>query len=88
MIISFISVIIPTLNEEQTILRVIDVLHSNAGGYVNEVIVVDGGSNDKTIEKVEQRGVILIKTNFKSEELPIRSEQLLHYSLVLAHFSQ
>lgn len=65
MIISFISVIIPTLNEEQTILRVIDVLHSNAGGYVNEVIVVDGGSNDKTIEKVEQRGVILIKTNFK-----------------------
>ncbi|MCH8923272.1 MAG: glycosyltransferase, partial [Planctomycetes bacterium] len=42
-----ISVIIPTLNEVNTVARAID---SALGGEAHEVIVVDGGSDDGTLE--------------------------------------
>ena len=41
-----ISVIIPALNEEKSISKVI----SSIPKYVNEIIVVDNGSADKTSE--------------------------------------
>jgi len=46
-----ISVIIPTLNEELTIKKTLDVLSRLVN--ISEVVVVDGGSTDKTIEIVE-----------------------------------
>ena len=45
------SVIIPTLNEELTIKKTLDALSRLVN--VSEVVVVDGGSTDKTIEIVE-----------------------------------
>lgn len=46
-----ISVIIPTINEELTILKTLEALTRLQN--ISEVIIVDGGSTDKTIEIVE-----------------------------------
>ena len=46
-----ISVIIPTFNEEQTIAKTLEALSRLQN--VSEVIIVDGGSTDKTMEIVE-----------------------------------
>jgi len=48
-----ISVIIPTLNEEDNIGKLIQWLRNTADDF--EIIVVDGGSKDNTVEVVESR---------------------------------
>lgn len=53
-----ISVIIPTLNEEEAIGKVIDDLPE---GIVTEVLVVDGGSMDATRELAAQRGARVLE---------------------------
>jgi rSAM/selenodomain-associated transferase 2 len=59
------SVIIPTLNEEQCIIRTIDVINANCSGLVQEIIVVDGGSTDETLEKLKQRDVVVLNSKKK-----------------------
>ena len=54
------SIIIPTLDEARSIVATLDVLSNEARGA--ELIVVDGGSRDGTIELVRERGVKLIET--------------------------
>ena len=50
-----ISIIIPVLNESENILKLLDHLYQNtAASKVKEVIVVDGGSTDGTLELVVQ----------------------------------
>lgn len=47
------SVIIPTLNEASSIGKLLDHLHrADRGGHIAEVIIVDGGSTDGTLDKV------------------------------------
>ena len=46
-----ISVIIPTLNEEFSIAKTLDAVSRLVN--IAEIVVVDGGSSDKTIEMVE-----------------------------------
>ena len=62
-----ISVIIPTLNEETDIERTLQPL---LGNDQLEIIIVDGGSTDQTVNRVESLGVKVIKTN------PGRGKQL------------
>jgi rSAM/selenodomain-associated transferase 2 len=52
------SVIIPTLDEEHSVGRILDAVMSGQGGV--EVIVVDGGSSDGTAEVVRGRGARLV----------------------------
>jgi hypothetical protein len=49
----FLSIIIPTLNEEKKISQVLDHLKVLKHG---EVIVADGGSRDRTVSRAEERG--------------------------------
>jgi len=54
-----ISIIIPALNEEKSIEKVIDAIREKMPSA--EIIVVDDGSSDKTAEKAYNKGVKVIK---------------------------
>ena len=60
-----ISIIIPTLNEEEYIGELIGYLKSNSNGKVSEIIVVDAGSHDDTVKKVRATDAILIQSEKK-----------------------
>ena len=55
-----VSVIIPALNEEQSISMVIDDLPKD---IVDEIIVVDNGSIDNTVSAAEKAGAKVVKEN-------------------------
>lgn len=55
-----ISIIIPVLNEERTILKTLADIQRLEGE--KEIIVVDGGSDDKTVELAKSMNVIVIKS--------------------------
>ena len=63
-----ISIIIPTLNEEEYLDRLLSRLGDNPEGL--EIIVVDGGSQDATQEIVKRHGIHIIQTK------PGRAHQL------------
>lgn len=61
-----ISVAIPTLNEEQTIGGVIDVIHENlreSVPLVDEIVVVDSDSTDRTEQEVRARGIPFFRSS-------------------------
>ena len=59
-----ISVIIPTLNAEATLAGTLGALVPAAvAGLVREVLVVDGGSRDRTADIVEQAGADLVEAS-------------------------
>ncbi len=53
----FLSIIIPTLDEEEKISQVLDLLKDLKHG---EVIVADGGSRDRTVANAEERGAKVV----------------------------
>ncbi|MGF7117484.1 glycosyltransferase [Methanobacterium oryzae] len=53
-----VSVVIPAYNEEKTVGKVVSVVKSL--NYVDEVIVVDDGSKDKTAQSADEAGAIVI----------------------------
>jgi dolichol-phosphate mannosyltransferase len=58
-----VCIIIPTINEAETIGRVIDEIPSQAmkeAGYEVEVMVIDGGSTDRTRQIAEERGARVV----------------------------
>ena len=52
-----VTVVVPALNEEASIGRVLAEIPSSA---VDEVVVVDGGSRDRTVEIARARGARVI----------------------------
>lgn len=60
---AMISVVIPALNVERHLAACLTALVSAAvEGLVREVIVVDGGSTDRTVKIVDQAGAVLLVT--------------------------
>jgi len=51
-----ISIIIPTYNEAENIIQLVQFLKDNSNGLVNEIIVSDGGSNDNTLDLAQNVG--------------------------------
>ncbi len=57
-----ISVIIPTLNEVKNINRLLPHLHNCRNTTLHEILIVDGGSQDGTLEKAGQLGVRVLRS--------------------------
>ncbi|MFM9952309.1 MAG: TIGR04283 family arsenosugar biosynthesis glycosyltransferase [Saprospiraceae bacterium] len=57
-----VSIIIPTLNEAENIGRVIERLTTRNNGFLSDVIVVDGGSEDQTAALATKAGARVIQT--------------------------
>ena len=66
-----ISFIIPTLNEAHTLRRLLPCLHERAGAYMEEIMVVDAGSEDAT-EKVARQHQV----RFLTAPTPGRAPQM------------
>ncbi|BAP18380.1 TIGR04283 family arsenosugar biosynthesis glycosyltransferase [cyanobacterium endosymbiont of Epithemia turgida] len=69
-----ISIIIPVLNEETFILKTLNNLRTNEA---IEVIVVDGGSQDNTVQLLQNMGVKIIKLTQASRSLQMNQGALL-----------
>ncbi len=61
-----ISVIIPTFNEASTIASLVSFVYINSRGLVNDVFVVDGGSDDETVTLAQQAGAVVLHSSLKS----------------------
>lgn len=58
------SVVIPTLNAEKSLAPCLSALvHGSVRGLVRDVIIVDGGSTDRTAEIADQSGAMVITSN-------------------------
>ncbi|MFC0454407.1 glucosyl-3-phosphoglycerate synthase [Rhodococcus jostii] len=55
-----VSVVLPALNEEETVAAVVDTIHPLLGGLVDELIVLDSGSTDLTAERARAAGATVI----------------------------
>ncbi|GAB3087229.1 glucosyl-3-phosphoglycerate synthase [Corynebacterium aquatimens] len=64
-----ISVVIPALNEEETVAHVVDVARSSRA---NEVIVVDSDSTDATAQRASDAGARVVNWREIAPEIPVR----------------
>jgi rSAM/selenodomain-associated transferase 2 len=60
-----ISIIIPTLNEAESIGKLIEHLRCNLQGKNVEIWVSDGGSNDETVKIAGELGVHVLEENYR-----------------------
>lgn len=57
-----ISIIIPAINEAKHLAKLIPYLNENAGPHLAEIILVDGGSKDASIDIAESAGAVVINS--------------------------
>jgi len=71
-----ICIIIPTLNEEASIGKVIDEIPKKTledSGYCVDILVVDGISNDRTVEIATEKGARILKETRRGKARAIRT---------------
>ena len=61
-----ISIIIPTYNEAEQISSLLSYLRQQSNDLVTEIILVDGGSTDATVEKAQAIETKILKADIKS----------------------
>ena len=54
------SIVIPTLNEEKYITEALDSIRKQKGAPAHEIIIVDGGSTDKTLKIARKYADLII----------------------------
>lgn len=64
-----ISIIIPVYNEASYLKSLLPYLKENAGSYLSEIIVADGGSIDDSKQVCENLGVIFLEINVLSRSV-------------------
>lgn len=67
-----VSVVLPALNEAQTIAAVIDTITPMVGGLVDELVVVDSGSDDDTEGRAERAGARVVHREDVLPRIPVR----------------
>jgi rSAM/selenodomain-associated transferase 2 len=78
-----VSVIIPTLNEEQ---RVGAAIESAFAAGAAEVIVADGGSRDSTVDVAHTRGArVLTGADMRARQLNLGARDATHDALIFLH---
>jgi len=68
-----VSIIIPTYNEEETILPLLSYLKNHSDERLAEIIVVDGGSRDHTVEIVKSAGFTCVVSEKKGRAAQMNS---------------
>lgn len=72
-----VSIILPTLNEEKNIFKIVKSIRKNIGSLRNEIIFVDDDSTDNT-----QREIIKIKRNYKNIKSIFRKQRNLSTAFI------
>ncbi|MDG3015382.1 glucosyl-3-phosphoglycerate synthase [Speluncibacter jeojiensis] len=67
-----VSVVLPALNEEATVAGVIDSIAPLHGGLVDELVVLDSGSTDRTAERARAAGARVVGREEAVPGLPTR----------------
>lgn len=57
-----ISIIIPTINEEDNLLKLLPFLYKHGGEHLREIIVVDGGSSDNSVDVAKANGALCVSS--------------------------
>lgn len=68
-----ISIIIPVLNEEKNLNKLLPVIEKRQSGYVREVIVSDAGSSDSSVEIAKAKGAKVIRCSRKNRGFQMNS---------------
>ncbi len=64
-----ISIIIPTFNEQLNISKLVKHLYDCQYGYIEEVIVVDGGSEDLTLSEAKRAGAKVVESKYRGRSI-------------------
>jgi glycosyltransferase involved in cell wall biosynthesis len=79
-----VSVVIPTLNEEKNIGRVIDDVWRSIGRRGNEIIVVDGNSEDNTVKVAKAHGARIMTDSIGKGSALIKGLKAARGSIVIS----
>lgn len=64
-----VSVVLPALNEESTVAQVVATIVPLLGGLVDELVVLDSGSTDRTVERARAAGATVVSREQAVPEL-------------------
>jgi glucosyl-3-phosphoglycerate synthase len=67
-----VSVVLPALDEEETVGHVVEAVAAAGPGLVDEIVVMDGGSSDRTAARALASGATVVRLDGVLPGLPVR----------------